>query len=151
MALLYLMGEIIMHVLNGSCHCGNINLEFKTPNFPESLWLRKCPCSFCRKQGNINVADPEGLLSIHIANKEDTFIYKMGHKTSDRLFCKVCGVYIGGLMTYEGKQVGVLNANTLAPENVLRPPTEINVSAQSPEERIQGRMSRWMPFEIIFN
>ena len=77
-----------MYILNGACHCGNIKLEFSTPKSPQSLWLRKCPCSFCHKQGNINVADPEGFLKIKIENKENTFFYQMGHKTSDRLFCR---------------------------------------------------------------
>lgn len=139
-----------MYTLKGACHCGNIKLEFNTPNSPRVLWLRKCSCSFCHKQGNINVADPEGFLTIKIENKERTFFYQMGHKTSDRLFCSTCGVYIGGLMTYEGKSVCVLNANTLDTDNNLSTPTEINVSSQTPQERVLGRMSRWMPFEIVY-
>lgn len=137
-----------MNTLEGSCHCGNIKLQFTTPNSPQSLWFRKCPCSFCHKQGNINVADPEGLLIINIANKADTFLYQMGHKTSDRLFCKVCGVYIGGIMPKGDKKFGVLNANTLNNANNLKAPTEINVSTQTPEQRVQGRMKRWMPVEM---
>lgn len=140
-----------MYNLKGACHCGNIALELSTPNAPEALWLRKCPCSFCHKQGNINVADPEGLLTIKIDSKEDTFIYQMGHKTSDRLFCKICGVYIGGLMVHEGQSLCVLNSNTLDSDYTFNPPTEINVSAQTREERIQGRMSRWMPFDIVYH
>jgi hypothetical protein len=139
-----------MYTLKGACHCGNIKLEFNTPNPPQALWLRKCSCSFCHKQGNINVADPEGFLTIKIENKEDTSFYQMGHKTSDRLFCRTCGVYIGGLMTHEDKSVCVLNSNTLDTDNHLSVPTEINVSDQNPEERILGRMSRWMPFEIVY-
>jgi len=139
-----------MYTLKGSCHCGNIKLEFKTLNSPQALWLRKCACSFCHKQGNINVADPEGSLTIIIENKENTFFYQMGHKTSDRLFCGNCGVYIGGLMTHDCKSVCVLNANTLDADNDLSAPTEIKVLAQTPEERILGRMSRWMPFEIVY-
>jgi hypothetical protein len=138
-----------MYTLKGACHCGNIKLEFNTPNSPQALWLRKCSCLFCHKQGNINVADPEGFLTIQIENKENTFFYQMGHQTSDRLFCGNCGVYIGGLMTHDGKSVCVLNANTLDTKNDLSAPTQINVSAQNPEERILGRMSRWMPFEIV--
>jgi hypothetical protein len=142
--------EGTMHTLNGSCHCGNIKLTFTTPNLPKTLWLRKCPCSFCHKQGNINVADPEGFLTIKIENKENIFFYQMGHKTSDRLFCNNCGVYIGGLMTHEGKPVCVINANTLDTDDNLGVPTEINVSTQTPEERVLGRLSRWMPFEIVY-
>ena len=74
----------------------------------------------------------------------------MGHKISDRLFCGHCGVYIGGLMTNADKSLCVLNANTLDSDNNFSAPTEINVSAQTPEERILGRMSRWMPFEIVY-
>ena len=139
-----------MYKLKGACHCGNITLEFNTPNSPETLWLRKCSCLFCHKHGNINVADPEGLLIIKIKNKENTFSYQMGHKTSDRLFCGNCGVYIGGFMTHEGKSVCILNANTLDTDYGLGMPTEINVLTQTPEERILGRMSRWMPFEIVY-
>ena len=142
--------ELTMYTLKGACHCGNIKLEFNTPTSPEALWLRKCSCLFCHKQGNINVADPAGFLTIKIENKENTFFYQMGHKTSDRLFCGNCGVYIGGLMTRDGKSVCVLNANTLDTDIDFSAPTEIDVLAQTSEERILGRMSRWMPFEIVY-
>ncbi len=113
------------------------------------LWVRKCPCDFCAKQGNFNIADPEGKLLVRVKNHENTIHYRMGHKTSDRLICKVCGVYIGGFMKHNDKFVCVLNLNVLEQRELFPSPTPINVSNQTPEERIAGRLLRWMLFEMV--
>ena len=46
--------------LLGNCHCKNIEILFEISKPPQELWVRKCPCSFCTKQGNLNIADPDG-------------------------------------------------------------------------------------------
>ena len=73
----------------------------------------------------------------------------MGHKTSERLICRICGVYIGGFMTCKEKSVCVLNSNVLDQREAFNSPTPINVSSQTSEERIAGRLARWMPFVIM--
>ncbi len=136
--------------LLGSCHCKNIELTFSISKPPQDLWVRKCPCSFCTKQGNLNIADPDGMLKIVINKKADIFWYRMGHKTSERLFCKICGVYIGGFMEHEKGNVCVFNLNVLENREGFPPATAIHVEEQTPEERISGRLTRWMPFELTY-
>ena len=134
----------------GSCHCNNIKLVFKMSKLPQELWVRKCPCSFCTKQGNLNVADPDGFLKVTVNRKSDLFWYQMGHKTSNRLFCNICGVYIGGFMENIEGNVCVLNLNVLDDREGFPAPTSIQVINQTPEERVAGRLTRWMPFELTY-
>tara|TARA_R110000868_G_scaffold8205_3_gene42429 strand:+ start:20127 stop:20570 length:444 start_codon:yes stop_codon:yes gene_type:complete len=138
------------NVLSGNCHCKNIEVAFEISKAPEDLWIRKCPCSFCTKQGNLNVTDPDGLLSVTIHNKTNIFWYEMGHKTSKRLFCNICGVYIGAFMEHAEGNVCVLNSNVLEDRDGLSVPTDIHVIQQTPEERVAGRLIRWMPFELTY-
>jgi hypothetical protein len=139
----------LMNYWPGSCHCKNIELEFFSGKKPSELWVRKCSCDFCIKQGNYNVADPEGKLRVRIRDHKDTIYYQMGHKTSDRLICKICGVYIGGFMKHSGKSVCILNLNVLEQLELFASPTPINISSQTFDERIAGRLIRWMPFEML--
>ena len=66
--------------LSGNCHCKNIEILFEISKPPQELWVRKCSCSFCTKQGNLNIADPDGCLKVTINRKADVFWYQMGHK-----------------------------------------------------------------------
>ncbi|VAV91328.1 hypothetical protein MNBD_ALPHA02-564, partial [hydrothermal vent metagenome] len=52
------------HHHKGQCHCGNIRFTFETTIDVPEMALRRCSCSFCRKQGGRYTSDPNGKLSI---------------------------------------------------------------------------------------
>ena len=53
-------------------------------------------------------------------------------------------------MEHTEANVCVFNLNVLEQREGFLPPTEIHVEDQTPEERIKGRLTRWMPFESTY-
>ncbi len=95
--------------IEGSCHCGNLSFEFNTVFPPDTLTIRSCQCSFCRAHGAATARDPDGTVRIKARDPEFMTLYRFGTKTTDFLLCANCGVYVGAVITHDGKQYATLN------------------------------------------
>lgn len=80
-----------MHVLNGSCHCGNVTIELSLTGAPEHYAPRACDCDLCTKHGASYLSDPNGLLIISVAEQDHLQTYRQGSKIADMLICRTCG------------------------------------------------------------
>ncbi len=60
-----------MHVVSGSCHCGNITFEASVPNTICGYRPRVCDCDFCSKHGEAYLSDKNGKLSVTANNQEE--------------------------------------------------------------------------------
>jgi len=81
-----------------------------------------------------------------IRDKEKLQRYRFGLKTADFLVCRACGVFVGALMTEDGKSYVTVNANT------FKPPPAYDIIAVAKDfgaEDVAGRTSRrsamWTP------
>src|SRR5205085_425432 len=93
----------------GGCHCGAIEVVYRT-NLPVAEWApRACQCSFCRKHGARNVSDPAGQLEIRGAVAR----YRFALRTADFLFCPNCACYLGCAIEHEGRWFGSVNLRVL--------------------------------------
>jgi len=132
--------------IEGACHCGNISYVFDASQSVAALGLRACQCSFCRAHGARTTSDPKGAMRFKIRDKEKLQRYRFGLKTADFLICRACGVFVGALMTEDGKSYLTVNANTFKP-----PPAYdiIAVAKNFGAEDVAGRTSRrsamWTP------
>ena len=136
------------HRIAGGCHCGNISYVFDATARVEALGLRACQCGFCRAHGARTTSDPNGAMRISIRDREQLQRYRFGLKTADFLICRVCGVFVGALMTTNGKNYFTVNANT------FKPPPAYDIIAVAKDfgaEDTGGRTSRraqmWTPVE----
>ena len=59
-------GDTRPMTLQGSCHCGNLQVDFETEVALAALPLRACQCSFCRKLGVRATSDPAGRLRFQV-------------------------------------------------------------------------------------
>lgn len=134
------------HEIVGGCHCGNISYVFDATARVEALGLRACQCSFCRAHGARTTSDPNGTMRIAVRDREKLQRYRFGLKTADFLICRGCGVFVGAVMTTNGKSCITLNANS------FKPPPAYDIIATSKEfgaEDVGGRTARrtamWTP------
>jgi len=67
---------------------------------------------FCRAHGASTVSDPNGHLTIRIAEPDSARRYRFGLKTADFLICTRCGVYVAAVLPDPGGAVAIVNANT---------------------------------------
>ena len=100
----------------GGCHCGNIQLTFESDLDPRQIKVRSCQCSFCRKHGSRVVSDPNGALTVKIADEEHLQRYMFAHHTAEFLICRCCGVYVAAVTIGpdQPRAVAQLNASNQA-------------------------------------
>ena len=130
----------------GGCHCGNVSYVFDASARVETLGLRACHCSFCRAHGARTTSDPNGEIRISVRDQEKLQRYRFGLKSADFLICRACGVFVGALMTSDGKRFFTVNANT------FKPPPAYDIIAGAKDfsaEDMGGRSARraamWTP------
>jgi hypothetical protein len=134
------------HAYEGQCHCGNLAYVFEATADLAALGLRACQCSFCRAHNARNASDPHGAVRIKVRDGNQLNRYRFGLKTADFLICRTCGVYIGALLSEDGKDWITVNVNTLLP-----PPgpdaavVPLDFGAEDTASRVDRRKSKWTP------
>ncbi len=101
-----------MNRFTGGCHCGNIDVVFETPNPAQTLEVRACACSFCRKHGARTATDPAGRLRLTVADGRHLDRYLFGQRSAEFLICNKCGVFVAAIQEEPEGLWGVLNINT---------------------------------------
>jgi hypothetical protein len=75
--------------LKGSCHCGAVQFEVRTPVAPAA----RCNCSLCRRKGALMTpAFPAADLTI-VSGKDALTLYQFNTNVAKHYFCKHCGIY----------------------------------------------------------
>jgi hypothetical protein len=129
----------------GRCHCGSIGFTFRTSRPPEQWLVRSCQCSFCRSHGARTTSDPEGSVLFEIAEASKLQRYRFGTRSTDFLICRVCGVYLGALLSSNQGQFATLNVNTIQAALPVPAPVPVSYDAESLEQRQSRREARWTP------
>ncbi|MEX0590554.1 MAG: hypothetical protein WD207_05665 [Xanthobacteraceae bacterium] len=138
-----------MAILQGTCHCGRIEVEFETSVSTAQLQVRACMCSFCRRHGAKNATDPDGGLTISFPTG-GIDRYRFGHRTADFLICRGCGVYVAAIMEEGGRQRGTLNVVGTRIEGLWERVAEpFTFDHEDPDVRRARRRARWMPAKIV--
>ncbi len=113
---------------DGRCHCGNIEVEFETAQPADSLQLRECGCTFCRRHGSTALTDPAGRLEVRLRDPREVSRYRFALRTADFLVCRTCGVFVAAVCTVDGATVGY--------------------DAETTAERIARRRRAWTPAAV---
>jgi hypothetical protein len=138
-----------MNRFTGGCHCGNIDVVFETPSAAQTLEVRACACSFCRKHGTRAATDPAGRLRLTVGDGRHLDRYLFGQRSAEFLICNKCGVFVAAIQEEPEGLWGVLNINTLVDASAFtRPAVAVDFSAETPAQRRTRRKARWTPAEL---
>ena len=130
----------------GSCHCGNLKLEFETGLALAELPLRACQCSFCRLHGIVSTSDPQGRVRLYAGDPSLVQRYRFGLGITDFLICRRCGVYLAAVAEMDGARYAVLNANALSGLAGLgRAAEPMDYDGEDATARRARRRTRWTP------
>ncbi|ASW01345.1 GFA family protein [Paraburkholderia aromaticivorans] len=76
-------------LLQGSCHCGTVRFEVRTPIVPAG----RCNCSLCRRKGALMTPlFPASQLKI-LSGEDALTLYQFNTRVARHYFCKHCGIY----------------------------------------------------------
>lgn len=134
----------------GGCHCGNISMAFETELDPQEAQTLACLCSFCRKHNSRATADPNGRLTINVAEPSFLGRYSFGYRTAEYLICRNCGVYVAAItLDDEPRALVVVNAlETHA--DFSRAPQTVSYGDEDRETRLKRRQQNWTPVSLHF-
>ena len=138
-----------MAILHGTCHCGQIEVDFETTKPLDELALRACGCSFCRRHGTKAVGDPDGRLTIY-APAGGLLRYRFGLRTADYLVCGTCGAYVAAVIAEKGQERATLNVvGTAISELADQPAEAVDYDRESIEGRRARRRTGWTPSRVV--
>ena len=129
----------------GSCHCGNIRVEFNLARAPETYNVRVCDCEFCRRHSPAYVSDQQGFLVVNISDIGRTSRYRQGRALADFLLCRNCGVLVAVLFEDAGEIFAVVNAKTVDGGVTFGPEQRISPKMLSDAEKVARWRSIWFP------
>lgn len=76
-------------LLHGSCHCGAVKFEVRTPITPAS----RCNCSLCRRKGALMSPGFAGDQLKIVSGEDALTMYQFNTRVAKHYFCKHCGIY----------------------------------------------------------
>lgn len=136
----------MLDCITGTCHCGNLSFELRTDIAPESIRPRACDCSFCRMHGARNWSDPKGTAVIRVSDERHLHRYRFALRTADFYICRICGAYLGAVLTDEGRTWSTLNLR-LSPLSVGG--DGVSYGGEDEAARVERRKRVWTPTAIM--
>ena len=134
------------HPHHGRCHCGKLRWTLESTLAPSDLPARACQCGFCRAHGALSTSDPTGAPRFAADDATTLIRYRFATETAEFLICARCGVYVGAVMSHDGRWYGIVNLRTLEGYResayTVQP---FDYSGESADTRRMRRASRWTP------
>ncbi|VAV86471.1 hypothetical protein MNBD_ALPHA02-2108 [hydrothermal vent metagenome] len=122
-----------------------MRFTFETTIDVPEMALRRCSCSFCRKQGGRYTSDPNGKLSIEISDADSINRYNFGHKTADFINCTICGGLPFFTSEINGNCFAVINVNCLDKvDQLTENDTLLSSNMETKEHRLARRKKNWI-------
>lgn len=134
----------------GQCHCGNLEVTFKSRLPTKQLSYRACSCSFCSRHGARTTSDPNGSVRILIRNPDQLSRYQFGLRTADFLVCRQCGIYLAAVLTTGDCSYATVNINTFdSVKDFTQEPMVMTYDGETEAERMARRKANWTPVHAI--
>ncbi len=133
----------------GRCHCGNIELTYRSAVPPAETEVRVCQCTFCRKHGTAAVSDANGAAEIRVRDGDLLERYRFGHGTADFYICRRCGVFVAAVMVADDRTYAVMAVTALDNREAFnRPPSPMDFGPEDTAARLARRRARWTPTTV---
>lgn len=134
-----------MHVFHGSCHCGNLNVEYTSTVAAKDAAVRACQCSFCRKHDARAISDPAGRIEITARDPALLERYQFGLGAIDFLICRKCGVYVSAYTRHGNDAFANVMVNVLDDRESFPQPKPVNLDGEKKADKRQRHRNNWTP------
>jgi hypothetical protein len=130
----------------GRCHCGALQVTYRTNIDPAHWPLRHDGCSFCRRHCVVASSDPAGEIAFEFRDPSKVSRYRFGQKTAEFLICRECGIFVAALCGSAGAERAVVNTRVF--EDVLLDYNNVvlvHFDDETPVQRAERRSRHWTP------
>lgn len=134
-----------MHQFHGSCHCGNLEVDYRTTVAAADAAVRACQCSFCRKHDARAISDPGGSITITAHDPSLLERYRFGLAVLDFLFCRKCGVYVSAYTQEGGEAYANVMVNVLEDREQFPQPNAVHLDGETKDGKWKRHSERWTP------
>jgi len=134
-----------MHAFHGSCHCGNLEVDYRTTVAAKDAAVRACQCSFCRKHDARAISDPAGTIEITARDSALLERYRFGLGAIDFLICRQCGVYVSAYTQQGDEAYANVMVNVLDERESFPPPDPVNLDGENETAKRQRHRKNWTP------
>lgn len=132
----------MIETIAGKCHCGNLSFELLTETAPTEIRARACDCRFCRMHAARNWSDPEGSVTIYVGDQRLLQKYRFALRTADFYVCRVCGAYLGAVLSDDEGTWSTLN---LRLTDLVVHSEAADYGNEDTSDRIARRKRLWTP------
>jgi hypothetical protein len=132
-------------LIQGKCHCGNIQFSLSWEPDPARIPARACGCSFCIKHGGVWTSNPRGSLNVVEHDPAAVSRYEFGTRTAQFHICTRCGVVPLVTSEIDGQLYAVVSVNAF--ENVdaaLLDRAPADFASEATDSRLQRRKRSWI-------
>ena len=140
-----------MNNFHGSCHCGNLEVDYSATVAPEDAVVRACQCSFCRKHDARAIFDPSGAIEITVHDQDLLERYRFGLGVTDFLICRKCGVYVSAFMQDGNYAYANVMVNVLEDCDLFPKPKPVHLDGENETAKRQRRRDNWTPATLRIN
>jgi hypothetical protein len=136
---------------SGRCHCGNLTLQLEATRTASELPVRQCGCTFCARHQPRYTSDPQGQVTVQVADRSLLERYRFGMALADFLLCRRCGVFVAAFEPGESEDVGraVINLHVLdAAAEFSAAPVRVDYDAEDAAARRARRARAWTPARV---
>lgn len=135
-----------LRAYHGGCHCGLIQLTYRTAIDPARWSLRHDGCTFCHKHGVAATSDPEGEVVLEFKDSGRLRRYRFGTRSADFLICGDCGVFVTAVTETPAGMRAVLNSRALTDMALDNARIVVaSLDGESVESRQARRARNWTP------
>ena len=135
-----------MKEYRGGCHCGIVQLTYRTGTEPADWPLRHDGCSFCRRHGVVGTSDANGEVTLKISDASKVRQYRFGQKSADFVVCGECGVFVAAVTESNAGKRAVINARVIDGIALdFSRMSHVSFDDESASERSARRARYWTP------
>jgi len=131
-------------LIEGACHCGNIQYQYTINKSLDGLSFRRCTCSFCSRYAPIYTSDPDGHLKVSILNPDNISHYQFDTKIVRFLFCTNCGNMPLAEFNNNDKKYTVLNIRTSTLNLASLDVKQLTLNNETILDGQQRRIANWI-------
>jgi hypothetical protein len=135
-----------MNHYSGKCSCGEVAIQFSSPQNISNYKSRRCDCDYCIQRGIEYLSDPQS--QILFTSKHSLRHEKQGSEQATFLLCAKCQTVVGVCYINKNICVGSLNSRLLEQYDHVQDNITVSAKKLSNVQKLGRWTDMWSQVKI---